>query len=396
MTSPLMRAVGDSRSGRRGLAMAFAFLLFAGTSLPVRAADDDPYSATVKVDASSDVIGKARDAARLDGQRRALTTLAERRSGGSGAAKLPKLDDKAITDMVASFEVANERMSAVRYVADVTFHFLPDEVDRVRQKAGIGVAGEAGVSSGKPLVVIPVYQSGATAVLWDDPNPWRDAWAQRPPAASGAPSAGTGAVQFAVPLGDAGDIAVIDAAKARAGNAAALAKIAQQNGGDEAIVALAALSGTADKPGALEVTVRRYRAGQPVDVHIDAITANPGEPREAFYQRAVAAIAADIEGGWKKGPVAGYDQQGSLTAIMPITGLDDWIRVRERLAALPAIRKLALVALSLQEATIEIEYVGSVDQLKASLAGTNLDLVRGDPAGQQTWRLARSGAPAAR
>ena len=92
----------------------------------------------------------------------------------------------------------------------------------------------------------------------------------------------------------------------------------------------------------------------------------------------------------------GYDQQGSLTAIMPITGLDDWIRVRERLAALPAIRKLALVALSLQEATIEIEYVGSVDQLKASLAGTNLDLVRGDPAGQQTWRLARSGAPAAR
>ena len=396
MTSPLMRAVGDSRSGRRGLAMAFAFLLFAGTSLPVRAADDDPYSATVKVDASSDVIGKARDAARLDGQRRALATLAERRSGGSGAAKLPKLDDKAITDMVASFEVANERMSAVRYVADVTFHFLPDEVDRVLQKAGIGVAGEAGVSSGKPLVVIPVYQSGATAVLWDDPNPWRDAWAQRPPAASGAPSAGTGAVQFAVPLGDAGDIAVIDAAKARAGNAAALAKIAQQNGGDEAIVALAALSGTADKPGALEVTVRRYRAGQPVDVHIDAITANPGEPREAFYRRAVAAIAADIEGGWKKGPVAGYDQQGSLTAIMPITGLDDWIRVRERLAALPAIRKLALVALSLQEATIEIEYVGSVDQLKASLAGTNLDLVRGDPAGQQTWRLARSGAPAAR
>ena len=180
MTSPLMRAVGDSRSGRRGLAMAFAFLLFAGAGLPVRAADDDPYSAMVKVDASSDVIGKARDAARLDGQRRALTAVAERRSGGSGAAKLPKLDDKAITDMVASFEVANERMSAVRYVADVTFHFLPDEVDRVLQKAGIGVAGEAGVSSGKPLVVIPVYQSGATAVLWDDPNPWRDAWAQRP------------------------------------------------------------------------------------------------------------------------------------------------------------------------------------------------------------------------
>ena len=203
-------------------------------------------------------------------------------------------------------------------------------------------------------------------------------------------------MQFAVPLGDAGDIAVIDAAKARAGDAAALAKIAQQNGGDEAIVALAILRGTADKPGALEVTVRRYRAGQPVDVHADAVTANPGEARDAFYRRAVAAIVADIEGGWKKGAVSGYDQQGSLTAVLPITGLDDWVRVRERLAALPAIRKVALVALTLQEATIEIEYLGSVDQLKTSLAETNLDLVRGDPLGQQTWRLARSGAPAAR
>jgi len=53
-------------------------------------------------------------------------------------------------------------------------------------------------------------------------------------------------------------------------------------------------------------------------------------------------------------------------------------------------------ALTLQEATIEIEYLGSVDQLKTNLAETNLDLVRGDPLGQQTWRLARSGAPAAR
>jgi hypothetical protein len=71
---------------------------------------------------------------------------------------------------------------------------------------------------------------------------------------------------------------------------------------------------------------------------------------------------------------------------------------------LPAIRKIGLVALSLQEATIEIEYLGSVDQLKASLAEAKLDLVRGDPQGASPlgaplqgtpqWRLARSGAPA--
>ena len=100
----------------------------------------------------------------------------------------------------------------------------------------------------------------------------------------------------------------------------------------------------------------------------------------------------------------------SLTAVLPITGLEDWVRVRERLAALPTIRKVGLVALSLQEATIEIEYLGSIDQLKASLAEAKLDLVRADPQGASPqgaspqgaappgaspWRLARSGAPAA-
>ena len=128
----------------------------------------------------------------------------------------------------------------------------------------------------------------------------------------------------------------------------------------------------------------------------------------------MGVIAGDIESGWKKAALPGYDQQGSLTAVLPITGLDDWVRVRERLAALPAIRKVGLVALSLQEATIEIEYLGSVDQLKVSLAEAKLDLVRGDPQGAPApamspqpmsppgvtlqgtpqWRLARSGAPA--
>ena len=75
---------------------------------------DDAYSATVKVDATADGAAAAREAARVDGQRRALAAVIERLSGSSETGKPPKLDDNTITDMVASFEVANERMSAVR------------------------------------------------------------------------------------------------------------------------------------------------------------------------------------------------------------------------------------------------------------------------------------------
>ena len=74
--------------------------------------------------------------------------------------------------------------------------------------------------------------------------------------------------------------------------------------------------------------------GAPVDVHTDTVAANPGERPEQLFRRAASQIATDIESGWKKGPLPRYDQQGRLTAVLPISGLEDWVRVRERLAAL--------------------------------------------------------------
>ena len=122
------------------------------------------------------------------------------------------------------------------------------------------------------------------------------------------------------------------------------------------------------------------------------LTAKSGEATGDFLHRAVVAVTANLNSGWKKEAAPRYDQQGSLTAALPIDGLDDWVKLRERLAGVSTIRKVALVALSRQEAMIEIEYLGNIDQLKASLAGLSLDLVQGDP----VWRLARSTAPGPR
>ena len=59
-----------------------------GFGIPARAAEDDAFSATVKLDASADSAAKAREAARLDGQRRALAEIAGRLAGPGGAATI--------------------------------------------------------------------------------------------------------------------------------------------------------------------------------------------------------------------------------------------------------------------------------------------------------------------
>jgi hypothetical protein len=354
---------------------------------PTAGAQDDPYTATVTVDATSDSAAKARDIARVDGARRALNAVVEKLAGGPGKSKPLKLSDNQVTDLVASFEVANEKMSAVRYTADYTYRFKPGDVAKVMQGAGIAMGGDAGstagagaapLAGGKSVVVLPVYQTGDAALLWDDPNPWREAWAHRPAGGAGA--------SLLVPLGDVSDLAAIDANRARSGDSGALAAIAKKEGTDDVLVMIATLR-AGDKPG-LDVAVRRYRAGKFVDVHFDSIDAQPNEADVDLCLRAADVIAADLDNGWKnaKGSPGG-DQQGSVTVVAAITGLDDWIKLRDRLAAISAVRKLEVKALSRQEATIEIQYIGGMDQLKASLGAAKLDLQGGDP----IWRLSRLG-----
>jgi hypothetical protein len=276
--------------------------------------------------------------------------------------------------MVTSFEVADEKMSAVRYLADYTFHFRAAKIRQLLRRADIAFSEGAA----KPVTVVPVYQDGGKTVLWDDPNPWREAWAQVP--------AGSGPTRLGLPLGGLGDVTAIDADQARSGDPQALTDIAQRNGGEEALVALAAARRQGDRLAGVDIRLKRYRLGQPVDSRSDSIDANPGESETDLLKRAVAAAVADLQHGRapnvdKEASLA--DKVASLAAIVPLASLGDWVEMRQRLAAVPAIRRIDLLSLSRQQAKIEISYVGSPDQLKSSLAEADLDLGGADP----DWRL---------
>src|SRR5271163_1777661 len=352
------RPIAARISGRRRFAMALrlmtacALLLLGAVAMwagPTPAQEsDEAYSATVKVDATADSAAAAREVARTDGQRRALAAVIERLSGASEPAKPPKLDDKAITDMVASFEVANEHMSAVRYVADYTFHFRPSKVRRLvrvvvetppaesssksppdkslgdngGKSPADGATKPSAESGNRAVVVLPVYQDGSNVVLWDDPNAWRMAWSQRP--------AGSGPSRLVLPLGDAGDLAAIDAEKAGSGKSEALTAITQRNRGSEAVVALATARRQGDNLAGLDISVKRYRYGRLVDTQATSFEAGPAESEADLLKRAAESPATEIESGAKQNAGAHSDQPASLAVIVPITSLGEWVQVRSR------------------------------------------------------------------
>ncbi|HEV2302545.1 MAG TPA: DUF2066 domain-containing protein [Stellaceae bacterium] len=384
MTLPLVPAIRRARAGRRFGAAVLALVMAASASPAGAQGEPDPYSATVSVDATAPDVAKARHLARLDGERRALTQVIEHLSGAAAAPSLPKLGDQAISDMVASYEVANEHMSAVRYLADYTFHFNPSTIKQLMQQAGVHAApapsqGAASASA----IVLPVFADGAKPVLWDDPNAWRQAWRKEPDGGAG---------QLLVPLGDARDVATIDAARAAAGNPEALAAIARQNGGGDVVVVLATAERRAGTLAGLAVSLKRYRGGSPVGAQDENLTARPGESEAGFLERAASATANLIQNAPAAASAAPAGPEATLAAVVPISGLADWVALQKRLASVAIIHRIDLMSLTVEEAKIEIRYAGTIDQLKSSLAGLAFGLGGGDP----VWRIAPAGAATAR
>jgi hypothetical protein len=367
--------------GRPVLLILFAgLILLLALAGPMRQAAAAPPTdiftvADVPVDATASNAVAARDAARLDGERRAFRQLLERLTLAADRGRLPRVGDQQLTDMVRDFEVANERSSGVRYLATYTFRFQPEAVRALLRDAGIPFAETVS----KPVVVLPVLRRDNAAVLWDDPNPWRAAWSDR----SGA----SGLVPLVVPLGDAADLAAIGADQALAADSAAVTRIAAHNGGGDILIAAA----TQDSGGALQTSLRRVSASGTSEIAKGSFQPSPGESDSAFMVRAVTASIADVEEAWRRDNVLATGTEGVLTAAVPLDGgLADWLVVRDRLKGVPTVKRSDVVTIGRQAARIEIHYLGDPARLRVALAQRDLVLDGGDDA----WTLRpRSSAP---
>lgn len=329
----------------------------------------------VPVDATSNSAAQARDIARAEGERRAFRMLLERLTVKEDWNRLPRVSEADLGDLVQDFEVESERSSAVRYLARLTFRFRPEPVRRLLREARIPFTE----TRSKPLVVLPVFSLGAAPVLWEEPNPWRAAWAKRPPA--------DGLVPLNLPLGELADLQAIDAERADDGDGQALIAIAQRYEAGDVLVTRATLAGTQDAR-VLETTTARYSAGIQDQAWTGALKAEANESDGDLLARGVAAVVADVSEAWKKLTLVRSGEAATITVKVPVTSLKDWLVVRDRLEGVPAIQKSRLIALTRDGARVEIHYVGDASQLQLALAQRDLALARGDP----DWTLSAKGA----
>jgi hypothetical protein len=361
-----MAGPGACRMRRlRGL-VAAALLVVAGREAPAQ--DQDVFTvANVAVDVTADTATQARSLALAGAHEAAFSQLIGRLVPTARRAEVPPLAGGQLESFVRDFEIAGEKTSPVRYIASLTFRFKPESVRQFLRRANIPFAE----TQSKPMLVLPVYRLAGAYLLWDDPNPWREAW-------HGAVSDG-GLVPIVVPPGDLADIGEISAEQAVRGRPDRLRAIAGRYGAADVALALAtpAIETAAGARG-LQVTTTRFGLGGSERTTVRNFAASGDQTLEDLIAAAARSTADQIQEEWKQENLLRPDAEAELLAVVPVSDIADLVDMERRLAGIGVIRRVVVVSLTRSEARLRLRYVGDRDRLALALAQKDLSLAGED------------------
>lgn len=323
----------------------------------------------VHVDETATGSAAARTVAQAKGQRLALTQLLKRLTLSGDWPSLPQVDDRTAQDAVRGFQVASEKASSTRYIADLNVSFQPDTVKRLLRARNLAYAE----TQAKPALLIAVFEKNGARALWEDQNPWRDAWV--------AADITDAITPLILPLGDAQEFSMVTPEQAIAGDKAALAALAARYGTDEVIVAY----GVSNAEGTrIDATVTRHGAatGATIRKSYQATTQGP-DAFATMAKNAASDLLLSLGDEWKRAIVVRAGEAAQLTASVFFSSLDQWEAIRKGLAATPLVEGLQVEGIGAAGAEVEINYRGTPDKLALSLAQSNISLAQE----QDGWSL---------
>jgi hypothetical protein len=345
--------------------LIFIVLLVLGLQVAYAAPAQDPFTVSgIRVDATAASATEAETIAINAGRARAWTALYRRLTKQQDWPRQPQLDDLTLERIVRNYIPANERRSTTRYVASMTYEFNADAVRRILQRNDVAFSD----AQARPILVIPMapgFQPGSA---------WTAAWADAHLAA--------GAVPLVLPQGDVSELDSLDIATSGWQDVqAAASRVHAQE-------AYLAELDAGSSP--LTVKLKRLGPGSSPAIPDVVVPVPPLTPPAKAYASAADAAANAIIDASKARSAIDFGKHSKVVADVRIDSLSAWSTLQQKLAAIPSVTDVFIIAMNIGEARIAISYVGTQDQFSDQLAQAGLEL----SSRNGTWTLSTQTASA--
>ncbi len=301
----------------------------------------------IRVDATAESAIIARDLAMAQGRPQAWAQLFRRFTAQALWGRPLQLDENQLLRLIRSFEVAGERRSTTRYLADVTYHFNPAAVRLVLRQAHIAYTE----TRSKPALVIPLIDGKS----FEPESAWTMAWKD--------PSFTQGLVPMILPVGDAEDRAVLSRDDLTQLDWMGFEPLVTRYNAGAIVLAIASEDGN---------TV------QSIEISQTARTPASFAFAQSTFMADAQTVSEKVAEAWKTRTALDFGTRGHLLADVQFNSLAQWARIRAQLRAVRAVSDVDVVGLAANEAEIDVTYFGRVEQLHEALAQQSLALT-GNP-----------------
>ena len=303
----------------------------------------------------------ARNLAIEDAQQQGFNILINMLTDPNARKALPKLTPQGISAMVKSFEITEEKINGNEYQARFNIFYDEPQIKEFLSQYKVDVL----VAKSPPILVLPVFTTGDTAILWEPENPWRKAWRQ----ALNTPSE----INLIVPMGDAEDIQKITAADLKAKKFDELLAFANKYGAREVMVAEAFFV----ENGKILVTRLQPVGPSPTLANLKDFQQQLDTSGAGFWEQSVASLQQKILEQWsaKGGPLESLSSK-HIAIIVGLENPEDWLNIKSKLESVPTIANMELRELSITRAVIDVVYSGSFSKFQEALAKQKLDLLQ--------------------
>lgn len=347
----------------------FLFLIFTGVSgawaqSTLFTVDD------VRVDVTSSSAVAAREEAFEKAQVEAFTILAQRMlSGENVAQQIPDVD--TISTMIKDYQISNEQLSTVRYVATYKFRFDDKAVRSYFNAADVPFSDV----SANPSLVLPFYQQGEKTILWSTSNPWLNSWNRADNL--------DGLVPLVVPLGDIADVSDIDDDEALDYNNARLRRLLDRYNASEAVILIATPDENLSRVknpedaavGTLNIRIYRTDRGYPEQVKGLEVRAGSSDTLASLMDKAVIEVQKAMRSDWKQKTLTASSLGTSKLAVRVSYGsLKEWADTQRALKRVHGLDSFQINSVTPKEAYLDLVFDGNENRLTLALAQVDLHL----------------------
>ena len=319
----------------------------------------------IEVDETSETAIAAREKALEIGHKKAWELLFRRVTLPDENSQMVELSLDQIKGLVQGYEVVRERISAVRYLANLTVIFNPNLVRDILLKNGVTFSETPSL----PILLIPVFETNGVSRLWKTPNPWMNVWRKS--------FYDNSLIRFIIPKGDFQDIKYLSAAQAISGKLVHFNPIMKKYGVHKVIVAKVSRKfDLVNNSPFLEITSRAPGHDDLEETIIDIIKIPQDADVNHLMNSGKQKTIRSLNAAWKRENQLVSAVQQRISVEIPILGLEHWLSIRSKLRKIGTLKTSELVRLTKERALVDLWIMGTLKQLDNALEYKRLALFK--------------------